>query len=370
MANKSSETLLPPHGGQLRAIAERFSVSEQSLLDFSASIYPLGPSLGVLEALTNALQDPERIRAYPDLDSLELREGLASYAKISPHNILVANGMTPLLTATLRALHVRRCMLPIPTFGEYRRTLRHEGIAIETYGLANCCGFQLDFNALLAACSRQQCDTVILTNPHNPTGLLLGRTELLTFAESAEAQGIRVLLDEAFIDFVPEESVSASVSQLRDLYVFRSVTKFFSMAGMRIAYMIAPEQHLTGISNLLDPWPISTLASIAAVAAVTDAPYIATALACNRRNREMLELALAALGVTVYPSAANFLFFRIHDAQRDRNVWQKLIVDHGVVIRNCATFERLNETYFRVAVRGRDDNRRLTQALDAVLNGP
>ncbi|MFP5209475.1 MAG: pyridoxal phosphate-dependent aminotransferase [Acidobacteriota bacterium] len=352
----------------MRAIAAQFSVPEHKLLDFSASIYPGGPSPHVLEALADAIRNPASIRAYPDLESLELRKNLANYVNVPVGNVLVANGMVPLLSATLRAIGVRKCMLPAPAFGEYSRALHRDGVTIETSRLTEEANFRPDIIELLARCARRGCDTLILTNPHNPTGAILQRADLQVLVRNAETCGIRILLDEAFIDFVPEESVSARVLQSSNLFVFRSVTKFFGMAGVRVAYMIAPQPLVSAIADRLDPWAISTLASLAAIAAVSDTVYIANAIVGNRHEREMLSVELAALGLTVYPSQANFLFFRLSNARRNRNVWERLILKHGIVVRNCAMFEGLDEMYFRVAVRSREDNQRFVRALYAVLN--
>jgi threonine-phosphate decarboxylase len=368
MDSRSASVQLPAHGGQLRAIAAQFSIPENKLLDFSANIYPGGPPPGVLKALADAIRNQEYIRAYPDLESLELREGLANYVHVPVGNLLVANGMVPLFSATLRAIDARKCLLPVPAFGEYRRTFHREGLAVETYPLTRDADFRPDREKLLACCNRKGCDTLILTNPHNPTGALLQRTELQTLVQSAETCGVRVLLDEAFIDFVPNESLSEQVLQSNNLFVFRSVTKFFALAGLRVAYMIAPQRFASAITGQLDPWPISAPASIATIAAVNDSPYIVTTIACVQSEREMLRGKLSGLGLTVYPSQANCLFFRLSDAERCRNLWERLILEHGIVVRNCATFEGLDATFFRVAVRRAKDNQRLVQALDALLN--
>jgi threonine-phosphate decarboxylase len=208
-----------------------------------------------------------------------------------------------------------------------------------------------------------------LTNPHNPTGAVVQAEKLSAAVQRARRYGIRILLDEAFIDFIPQESISAHVPELRNVVVFRSITKFFAMAGLRIAYMLAPKQLVPGVRGLLAPWPISTLAAVGAIAALKDEVWIADTLARNSREREKLALQLSALGLSVYPGGANFLFFRLGDEHRNRSVWERLIADHGIVVRNCATFETLDQTYFRVAVLGSNDNQSLIRALDVVSNG-
>lgn len=174
--------------------------------------------------------------------------------------------------------------------------------------------------------------------------------------QKAQRFDIRILVDEAFIDFIPQESISAHVSELSHVFVFRSVTKFFPMAGLRIAYMIAPKQLVSNMRKLLAPWPISTLAAVGAIAALEDKAWIADTLIRNQQEREALALQLAELALKVYPAEANFLFFRLDDEHRNRNVWERLIREHGVVLRNCGTFETLDDTYFRVAVLGSNDN--------------
>jgi threonine-phosphate decarboxylase len=360
---------LPAHGGQLHAIAAQFSVPVTGLLDFSASIVPGGPSPCVMQVIANSLGNPEELRTYPDLDLLALRLTLASYANAPESNILVGNGMVPLLSATLRAIGAQRCMLPVPAFVEYRRTLQREGVAVEPWPLSETAGFRPNLDHLVASCAERECDILLLTNPHNPTGAVLLAGELAAAVQRAQRYGIRILLDEAFIDFIPQESISAHVLELSHLVVFRSVTKFFAMAGLRIAYMIAPKHLVAGVEELLAPWPISTLAAVGAIAAIEDKAWIADTLARNWQEREILAAQLAALGLTVYPAGANFLFLRFGDEHRNQNVWERLILDHGIVVRNCATFETLDETYFRVAVLETHDNQRLIRAFDAILNG-
>jgi threonine-phosphate decarboxylase len=140
------------------------------------------------------------------------------------------------------------------------------------------------------------------------------------------------------------------------------------MAGLRVAYLVSPVQMVGSLARVLDPWSISSLASIAAMAAIQDSDYIAGTLNRNTEERAWLTDALRAIGLTVFPSHANFLLFCVPAERRDGGLWERLIVDHGIVVRNCATFEGLDAGYLRIAVRGREDNQRLVRALISVLN--
>jgi threonine-phosphate decarboxylase len=360
--------VLPAHGGQLSAIAAAFSVPVDRLLDFSASIYPDGPSPRVIEALSDALRSPEQLRRYPDLESIALRANLETYAAVPAGNILVANGIVPLMSASLRSMQVRRCLLPVPAFGEYRRILERDSIEFHTYRLDPNANFRPDLELMIEYCVERSCDSVILNNPHNPSGVTFAATEIRTILTLAARRNIRILLDEAFIDFIPEESISRHVLQTDNLIVFRSLTKFFAMAGLRVAYLIAPHSLAPTIASLLDPWSVSTLASLAAGAAVQDFSYISNTIQRNSTEREWLSRALAEIGLTVFPSRANFLLIRFPNKREGANVWERLIVDHGIVVRNCGTFEGLDGSVMRVAVCAREDNQRLIRALASVMN--
>jgi threonine-phosphate decarboxylase len=360
--------VLPAHGGQLSAIAAAFSVPMDRLLDFSASIYPEGPSPRVIEVLSDALRSPQQLRRYPDLESIALRANLETYAAVPAGNIVVANGIVPLMSASLRAMQVRRCLLPVPSFGEYRRILERESIEIHTYPLVQNMDFRPDLEFIIEYCGERGCDSVIVNNPHDPSGVTFAATEMRSILALAVRLNIRILLDEAFIDFIPEESISSHVLQTDNLIVFRSVTKFFAMAGLRVAYLIAPQKLVPTIASLLDPWSVSTLASLAAAAAVQDFSYISNTIQRNSTEREWLSRALAGIGLTVFPSRANFLLIRLPNEREGANVWERLIVDHGIVVRNCGNFEGLDGSFMRVAVRGREDNQRLIRALTSVMN--
>lgn len=358
----------PAHGGQLRAISQAFAVPVDQLLDFSASIYPNGPPEAVFKALSNALRSPHLISEYPDLESDELREQLGRYAGVPAANILVSNGIVPLLSATIRALKIRRCLLPIPAFGQYRRVLECAGSDVLEYQLMPERSFRPGLEEMLACCVRHGCDAVILNNPHNPSGAALGLHGLRHLVYSAAQHRIRILLDEAFIDFVPQLSICGDVPRAENLVVFRSVTKFFAMAGLRVAYLVSPVQMAGSVARMLDPWSISSLASIAAMAAIQDSGYIRGTLNRNAEERAWLTDALRAIGLTVSPSRTNFLLFQLSPVHRDGSVWERLIVDQGLVLRNCATFDGLDGSYLRLAVRGREDNQRLVRAMISVLN--
>lgn len=360
-------TIAPPvHGGQLRQIALRFGIPSSSLLDFSANLHPGGPPSCVLETLRNAIAHPEVLRNYPDLDLAELRSSLANYVGVAPANVLIANGMAPLLDATLRALSIRKCLLPLPAFAEYQKTLDHCGLQVSPFVLSPERNFSIHSEDILAALTHEQCDALLLANPQNPSGVLLPANDLLALIVAAQQRGIRVLLDEAFIDYLPEQSVTAYAQNLGNLVIFRSVTKFFALAGMRVAYAIAMENTCAQVEPFIPSWPVSTLAAIATCSALEDVRYRRKAIVENEVARNQLYLDLVEAGFEVYPGRANYLLLRLPPDQKSAHVWEELIVHHGIVVRNCENFQGLDDRFLRVAVRSSEDNSRLVLALKSL----
>ena len=349
----------PVHGGQLREISERFEVPVSQLLDFSANINPDGPSPKVLDALRAGLNDTSVLTQYPDLQECELKESIARHAGVARQNIAVANGFVPLLEATLHALNIRSCLLPIPAFNEYQRTLSRNGITVRRYVLPQDNNFRYDEDMMLAG--RQE--AILLANPQNPSGVLCSRDTLMELISRAGEKGTYVLLDEAFIDYSVEESLTSETERFTNLIVFRSVTKFHGIPGLRVAYAVASAALIEKVEARLGPWLISTLAGYGVIAALDDDEYARRTRHLNKLRKSELALRLQGLGFCAYPSAANFLLFRLpvgHDAEA---FWKALIIQYGIVVRSCANYEGLSAGHLRVAVRDERDNARLIEAL-------
>lgn len=349
----------PLHGGQLRQIARSFGIPGSELLDFSANINPSGPPPMVLPALRASLDDLSTLTEYPDLLQTDLKQSLARYAGVNEKNVVVANGFVPLLEATLRTLKIRSCLLPVPAFVEYRRTLERAGIEVAPHALNTGSLFSYDALPLLTA----RRDAVLIANPQNPSGVCHSAASMRALVESVLKAGTSVLLDEAFIDYVPENSLSEMTERFPNLVVFRSVTKFHAIPGLRIAYALANTALSMAIGENLAPWPITTLASDAVIAALNDHDYAARSRSDNLAHRTALQSALESSGLVVYPSSANFLLFGLPSTIDPYAFWQHLIVEHRIVLRSCANYEALGDGHFRAAVKTQSENNKLVAAV-------
>jgi histidinol-phosphate/aromatic aminotransferase/cobyric acid decarboxylase-like protein len=178
-----------------------------------------------------------------------------------------------------------------------------------------------------------------------------------------------VVVDEAFMDFLPPDRQQSLISVVQDypnLVVLRSLTKFYSLPGLRLGYCIAHPDRIRRWQQWRDPWPVNVLAEAAAVAVVQDTEFQQQTWDWLDSARSQLFQGLASLpGLQPYQGAANFLL--VQSKQPSSQLQEKLLKHSKILIRDCLSFPELGEGYFRVAVRTETDNRRLLEALEAIL---
>lgn len=353
----------PEHGGQLGELAAKFDIPESSLVDFSASIHPLPPSDALVTMLCDAIRGRTILTTYPDMHYSALRQAIAGYAHVDARAVAIGNGVMPLLDAVVRALGLRTCLVPVPSFAEYRRILGACGAQFCTLQAAPGDGFAIDTEQVVAQLKATGAQAVLLANPQSPSGRLMCAKELQRLHEMAYALGVTIIVDEAFIDYTPGESLCEKAAESLGLVVLRSLTKFFAMPGLRVAYAVAHPEMRTAIEAFVPPWPVDAIAAEAARLALQDQAAIAAACEINARERAWLADRLKSLGLEVFPSAANYLMVKTDENRDGFDVWRRLIVEHRVVVRSCANFDGLDEHYFRIGVRTRSENQLLVEAM-------
>jgi threonine-phosphate decarboxylase len=354
----------PVHGGQLRQIAEQYGVPVSQLLDFSANINPDGPPPAVISTLREGVDDPSTLVEYPDLQQTELKQAISRYAGVNEQNITVTNGFVPLLEAVLRVLSIKHCRMPIPAFVEYRKALVRGGVEVSTLELSRESCFRYTSEEIVAGSH----DAILLANPQNPSGVCHDAATMRDLVARAADKNKFVLVDEAFIDYVPEHSITRYTDRFPNLIIFRSVTKFHGIPGLRVAYAVSNSAISSSLAEALPPWPITTLAARGVVAALDDEPYAVRSRAANAERRSDLQHGLTALGLITYPSAANFILFQLPSGVELISFWERLIVKHRIVVRLCNNYEALPGAYLRAAVRTQQENVSLAKAVAESLS--
>jgi len=362
---KASNNLESPqvaHGGRVYEAARRLGVAPDEVIDFSANINPLGPPPGVIAAVEKSLA-PANLRSYPD--SQAFISALAEKHGVAPDEIVVGAGSAALIFAALRAVLPSTALVMGPGFAEYFRACAAVEAEVLRSWLIEKNGFEPDFAALARIVEAGQCDLLILNSPHNPTGRLYAREDLLALVELAEANEVAVLLDEAFIDYAPQASLLRVAATKSRFVVLRSLTKFYAIPGLRVGYAVCAAGMAASIREQLDAWPVSTVALEAGRAALAEEEYGMETRRLNAQAREEFAAALREIGVSVFPSDANFLLAKLsRGSGAELAQW---LESSRILIRRCDSFCGLGDGYIRLAVKSREDNLRLVSLIKTWL---
>ena len=353
------------HGGNVFAVARSLGIPPEKIIDFSASINPLGMAPGVREALTGSF---ERLLHYPDKGAAELKESLAAYHGVSAGEIAVANGSTELIHLLPRVVDGGRGLIVAPAFAEYGFALERSGWQVDYLNLESGTGFALSLPELQEKLAAGY-DMLFICNPANPTGALIPKADVQGIIELCRKSGTFLVLDEAFIDFCEVESAKHLIRQCQRAVLLRSMTKFFAIPGLRLGYAIAAPETIDAIASLQDPWSVNTAAQVAGIASLGAAAYCEWTRNYIDQERDHLAAGLAGLpGLKVFPGRANYLLVEICNGLTAAQLRSRL-VQKGLLIRDCGNFQGLDGRFFRVAVRLRGENDLLLNELAAAVTG-
>ncbi|MGE4503847.1 MAG: cobyric acid synthase [Desulfovibrionaceae bacterium] len=352
------------HGGHLRALAERAGCRPSELLDFSASMCPIGPPAWLPQELAAAAEDAAH---YPDPDAADLCLAACELYKVWPNQVMAGNGASELLwAATLAGVRfegARRAVIPVPSYVDYERLAETAGLECVFAPLDPAGDFRLDGAAVAAlAAHLDQPALVYLCQPNNPTGAGLDAGAVCRLA--ADHPHCRFLVDESFADFAPGLDRLAR-ARPDNVTVILSLTKFYAIPGLRLGLAFAAPETVHQMKKLLPAWSVNAAAQRVGARALRDLGYQAAARARTRELREELAAALGWLpGLRVFPSEANFLLCRTDRLGDSARPLAERLLASRIAIRRCDNFRGLDETYFRVAVRTAEENRRLVEAME------
>jgi L-threonine-O-3-phosphate decarboxylase len=355
----------PQHGGNLAWAASIAGCPASAIVDFSASINPLGIPQSAIAAIAEGI---ERLTVYPDPQYSQLRSVLAEHHHINSDCILPGNGSAELLTWACRELAQQKVThLLTPAFSDYQRALNafSAKIVFHSLDLENIRKtFNLPFREKAFRSNNNTQQGLLLNNPHNPTGKLWTKNEILPYLKEFDL----VVIDEAFMDFLPpsqQQSLIPAIADFPNLVILRSLTKFYSLPGLRIGYAIAHSERLDRWQKWRDPWSVNSLAAAATKAVLQDTEFQQRTWNWLPEARSQLIVGLNNIDpLHPLPSAANFLLVKTDISATELQT--QLLQKYKILIRDCLSFPELGDRYFRIAVRLPQDNLKLINAINSV----
>ncbi|MDX1778718.1 MAG: aminotransferase class I/II-fold pyridoxal phosphate-dependent enzyme, partial [Thermodesulfobacteriota bacterium] len=222
------------HGGNSAEVARKYGLDEQTIIDFSSNINPLGFPTGIQDLLK---KDISVITRYPDTHSSSLRKIITSRIGVPEKNIIVGNGSTELIYLLPRVFNPQTALILQPTFSEYQASLESRGCAVRHFSLDEKAQFRVNTDDIIPLMSKV--DIMYVCNPNNPTGVLVKRGDLKPLVTKAAKRGILFVVDESFMDFAGDESFAGEAVKRKNLIILKSMTKFFGIPGLRLGYLIA-----------------------------------------------------------------------------------------------------------------------------------
>ncbi len=358
------------HGGNVWEISEKLKIPLNQVVDFSVPMNPLGPPKKVLQSISQHLNT---IKNYPDPNHEWLIETLSNYVGLEPNNIIVGNGSTELIYLFTEVFVESgyEAVIPIPTFGEYKiATMRVGGrpLFLRCNPAKN---FRLNFEKLEKAISKKT-RIIFFCNPNSPTGILYEKDDVLRIIRLAAEKNVLVFLDEDYVDFVDDNrrySMAEYVKSYDNLFVLRSLTKFFGLAGLRIGFGIGSPDIVKTLKKAKMPWSVNSLAMFAAMEAVKDDDFIKKSrLLISRSKRQMQEMLQEIPWLKVYPSETNFFLIEIIEGDLTSSQLKEGLARKGLLIRDCSDFDGLNNRFFRVSVNKPEENKKLIEHLKSFVN--
>lgn len=333
---------------------------DPKIIDFSSNVNPLGFPHSIKNVIK---KNTSLLSVYPDPNSSNLKDDLAKYTGIPKRQIIVGNGATEIIYNFCKAF-IRKnnqVIIPIPTFGEY------EAAALLQKGHVSYLK-TMNLNEKIPELQHMitKNNFIFLCNPNNPTGSLVKRKNILKILETAYDKSALVFLDECFIELVPEsnESLILNLKEFDNLFILRSLTKSFGLAGLRIGYGLGSKKMIDVLTRIKIPWNVNALAQKAASAALSSKSHLYKTRKLIKNELTFLTSSISKIkNFSCYPSSTNFILL---ESKINSKTVQKKLIKKKLLVRDCGTFRGLDNKFIRIAVRTHKENVKLVKALEEI----
>ncbi|MCL4432290.1 MAG: histidinol-phosphate aminotransferase family protein [Epsilonproteobacteria bacterium] len=326
------------HGGDVNAFATHCGCTPQEVIDLSSNINFIIPSVDFGTVTLNA---------YPNYE--KLTQTLADYYNVHSDELELFNGGSSAIFSLMRIFDHPTCTIYSPAYLEYKKAALAYGKKVHLINRFESINTEVSENAL-----------VIFVNPSTPDGHYY---DLDVLMKQWMSKNCTILIDESFLEFCGEESVSRYLKTYDKLYVLKSQTKFYGCAGVRVGIVLSSRENI-GLLKVKEPlWKISALDSHFLITALADKPFRARSHTLNAEAKTYLKTILnhSSLFEKVFESDANFFLVRL--AHMNAQEFQEKLLPHRIMVRDCSNFDFLDERYVRIAVKSVSDLKRFDEAI-------
>lgn len=316
------------HGGDILSFAKALNCHSNEVIDLSSNINFVKPKIALDFNTLN-------ISSYPNYTSLY--SAIVNLYTINSSQLELFNGATSAISALFRLFKLKDITLYSPCYLEYKRVARLYNYRISFIHRLTTMNQEIPENSL-----------VIFVNPSTPDGNFYELAELMPIWVK---KNCTIIIDESFLDFTPFDSATKYIEHYEKLYIIKSMTKFYASAGIRIGAVISNRKNIEALTKDEPLWKISAFDSHYLQEAIKDKTFKARSYQAHKRNKDFLERILknSPLIEKVYPSSANFIMVKLKELNAE--ALQKKLKPYKVMVRDCANFDGLDNTFVRIAIK-------------------
>lgn len=338
----------------------------QDIIDFCFISNPYYPT----EEMLNELKEnfPHLLKSYPSSNPAMSQKHLAELFQLKPENLIVGNGATELIVAMNTTL-VDSIAVPVPTFGEYIEKLRQQRDA-ELYFLKPEDNYRLDLDDYIGWVRARGLKSLLIINPGNPTGQLHSLDSMFEFLRRSQDMEL-IVVDESFIDFADDHvpSLLPVARNFTNLLLVRSMSKHCGVPGLRLGYCYSENLYvLNRMRRFIPTWNVNSLAQyFLSMLASTDGAYHESRKRLIKDVRWLYDRLLEIKGISVYPTGANFVLFKVLGGMTALELQTRLLKEHRMYVRDCSNKIGMDRYHIRVASQGHAKDAQLIEALKVLL---
>lgn len=335
-----------------------FSISnpKPDLIDFSSNVNPLKISTKLKHHIINNLGI---ISQYPDSNSTILKDTLQKYIKIPSNQFIIGNGATEIIYNFCYCFlkNNTQVLIQSPTFAEYESAANLRGCKIIHFKTMN---LNNNLEKFLQKIPNNGC--VFLCNPNNPTGELLTKSKIKKILQMAKKSKSFVFVDESFIELVPDsnQSVISFLKQFDNLFILRSMTKSFGLAGLRIGYGVGSKTLISILNKTKLPWNVNGFVQLLAKFTLENTNLSNTRRLIKKESTYLRKSISQIAGFKCHETSTNFILLK---TKKTSKTLQQKLLKKKILVRNCENFHGLDNHYIRIAVKTHKENKKLVEAL-------
>ena len=329
------------HGGNIRQFAKQINCRVSDIIDLSSNI-------NFIKANINLDFTLEDISPYPDYT--QLYKILSKKYNVSSKKMELFNGGSSAIFSLFKFLNLKKCTIYSPAYLEYKKAAKIFSYKINLINRFDNIYKNIDKNTL-----------VIFVNPATPDGLHYDMDKLMKLWIEKKST---ILIDESFLDFTKYKSCSKYIKHYDKLYILKSMTKFYSSASIRLAFILSSKTNIKKLKKYEPLWKISQFDSLYIQDVLNDYNFSSNTLQLTLENKEYLENFLLDYDFIekIYKSHSNFILIKLKNMKAKE--FQNKLTEHKILIRDCSNFDYLTKYHVRIAVKNRNYLYKLKQALD------